>query len=81
LKTSNIVQKLWNYCKILRNDGMSHDDNVGQLTCLLFLNMADERSRPPYNRPSPVSEAYAWFSLIKKDGDDLFGHYRHTLDA
>jgi type I restriction enzyme M protein len=43
--------------------------------------MADERSRPPYHQPSPVPEAYAWPCLIKKDGDELFDHYRHTLEA
>jgi hypothetical protein len=40
-----IVQKLWNYCNVLRDDGMSYGDYVEQLTYLLFLKMADERSR------------------------------------
>jgi len=78
---SNIVQKLWNYCNVLRDDGMSYGDYVEQLTYLLFLKMADERSRPPYNQKSPVPEKYGWQSLIKKDGDALFDHYRHTLEA
>ena len=38
-----IVQKLWNYCNVLRDDGMSYGDYVEQLTYLLFLKMADER--------------------------------------
>ncbi|MBZ0096866.1 MAG: hypothetical protein K8H75_16040 [Sulfuricella sp.] len=42
--------------------------------------MADERSRPPYNQPSPVLAGYDWPSLVKKDGDELFDHYRHTLE-
>jgi type I restriction enzyme M protein len=67
-----IVQKLWNYCNVLRDDGMSYGDYVEQLTYLLFLKMADERSRPPYHQPSPVPEPYAWSSLVKKDGDELF---------
>ena len=42
--TSNaIVQKLWNYCNILRDDGLSYQDYIEQLTFLLFLKMADER--------------------------------------
>jgi type I restriction enzyme M protein len=48
------VQKLWNYCNVLRDDGMSYGDYVEQLTYLLFLKMADERSQPPYNQPSIV---------------------------
>jgi len=43
----DIVQKLWNYCNVLRDDGMSYGDYVGQLTYLLFLKMADERSKVP----------------------------------
>src|SRR6266702_477300 len=49
-----IVQKLWNYCNILRDDGMSYGDYVEQLTYLLFLNMAHERTQPPYNQPSRI---------------------------
>jgi len=77
---ANIVQKLWNYCNVLRDDGMSYGDYVEQLTYLLFLKMADERSKPPYNQESPVPAEYDWPSLIRKDGDELFDHYRHLLD-
>ena len=73
--------KLWNYCNVLRDDGVSYGDYVEQLTYLLFLNMADERTRAPYNQKNPVPEQYGWPSLIKKDGDELFDHYRHTLEA
>lgn len=75
-----IVQKLWNYCNVLRDDGMSYGDYVEQLTYLLFLKMADERTKPPYNQPSPVPDKYSWQSLLKRDGDELFDHYRHSLE-
>jgi type I restriction enzyme M protein len=75
-----IVSKLWNFCNVLRDDGMSYGDYVEQLTYLLFLKMADERTKPPYNQPSSVPTDYAWPTLVKKDGDDLFDHYRHTLE-
>lgn len=80
MNTSTLVQKLWNYCNVLRDDGMSYGDYVEQLTYLLFLKMADERSRPPHNQPSPIPAAYAWPALLAKDGDALFDHYRHTLE-
>jgi type I restriction enzyme M protein len=79
MNTANIVQKLWNYCNVLRDDGMSYGDYVEQLTYLLFLKMADERSKPPYNQHSPIPKKYNWHSLIQKDGDELFEHYRHIL--
>ncbi|HAK87541.1 MAG: DNA methyltransferase [Nitrospirae bacterium GWC2_46_6] len=78
--SATIVQKLWNYCNVLRDDGMSYGDYVEQLTYLLFLKMADERAKPPYNQPSPIPAKYNWQSLLKKDGDDLFDHYRHLLE-
>jgi type I restriction enzyme M protein len=75
-----LVQKLWNYCNILRDDGLSYGDYVEQLTFLLFLKMADEQSRPPFNKPSAVPKGFGWEVLIKLDGDDLETHYRHTLE-
>ena len=81
MTSAAIVQKLWNYCNVLRDDGMSYGDYVEQLTYLLFLKMADERTKPPYNQPSAVSAKYNWPTLLKKDGDDLFDHYRHMLES
>ena len=79
MSSADIVQKLWNYCNVLRDDGMSYGDYVEQLTYLLFLKMADERTKPPYKQESIVPANYDWPSLIKKDGDELFEHYRNTL--
>ena len=81
MTSAAIVQKLWNYCNVLRDDGMSYGDYVEQLTYLLFLKMADERTKPPYNQPSAVPAKYNWPTLLKKDGDDLFDHYRHMLES
>jgi type I restriction-modification system DNA methylase subunit len=58
MTTSALVQKLWNYCNILRDDGLSYGDYVEQLTYLLFLKMADAQSKPPFNKPSTVPAAY-----------------------
>ena len=40
IRQPSIIQKLWNYCNILRDDGLSYGDYVEQLTFLLFLKMA-----------------------------------------
>jgi type I restriction enzyme M protein len=83
-----LVQKLWNYCNILRDDGLSYGDYVEQLTYLLFLKMADEQSKPPYvdgdklrDAASTIPKGFDWPSLLAKDGDELEIHYRHVLDS
>lgn len=65
-QSSQLVQKLWNYCSILRDDGLSYGDYVEQLTFLLFLKMADEQSKPPFSKPSPIPKEFDWQSLLKR---------------
>jgi type I restriction enzyme M protein len=73
--TSAIVSKVWSFCDILRDDGVSYGDYVEQLTYLLFLKMADEYSRPPYNRKIDIPNTYNWESLSSKNGAKLEVHY------
>ena len=51
-----------------------------QITFLLFLKMADEQTKPPYNRPPIVPPELGWPSLLARDGDELEVHYRHILE-
>jgi type I restriction enzyme M protein len=79
VSSNGLVQRLWNYCNVLRDDGLSYGDYVEQLTYLLFLKMADEQTRPPFTRPAFVPEGLDWQSLLERDGDELEVHYRHVL--
>jgi hypothetical protein len=67
MNASTLVQKLWNYCNVLRDDGMSYGDYVEQLTYLLFLKMADERAQPPYNG-SPASSRRVRLAVAAGEG-------------
>jgi type I restriction enzyme M protein len=60
MNSTTLIVKPWNYCNVLRDDGMSYGDYVEQLTYLLFLKMADKRTQVPYNQKSPVQETYGW---------------------
>src|SRR3954471_13495433 len=76
---SQIVHKLWNYCNVLRDDGLSYGDYVEQLTYLLFLKMAHERTQPPYEQPSRIPQGFDWPSLLERDGPELESHYAVLL--
>jgi type I restriction enzyme M protein len=80
-ESATIVQRLWNYCNVLRDDGVSYGDYVEQLTYLVFLKMADEQTKPPFNKESIIPIDYDWQSLSERDGDALEVHYRHMLET
>lgn len=74
-----LVQKIWNYCDILRDSGISYGDYVDQLTSLLFLKMRDEQTKPPYNESRIVPEGCGWDTLLARRGSDLESHYEKVL--
>ncbi len=78
--SQQIVNKAWNFAHVLRDDGLSYMAYTEQITFLLFLKMADELTRPPYNRPQIVPAGLDWPSLQNRDGDELEVHYRHILE-
>lgn len=75
---AQIVAKLWSYCNVLRDTGVSTLDYVEQLTYLLFLKMADEQYQLLGERIIP--EGLDWEALVALDGDALETQYRHTLE-
>ena len=78
--SNRIVQKLWSYCNVLRDDGLSYQDYLEQLTFLLFLKMADERAALTGNAQS-IPKGYRWADLAspQMEGVKLEQHYRDTL--
>jgi type I restriction enzyme M protein len=79
MNAQRIVQKLWSFCNTLRDDGLSYSDYVEQLTYLLFLKMADERTKPPFLTLAPMPTNASWTGLLSKSGDGLLAHYESTL--
>ena len=70
----DITNKLWNFCHILRHDGMDYADYVEQLTYLLFLKMADEGS-------IKVPAHCHWRDMLALDGEALTDYYNRALDT
>jgi type I restriction enzyme M protein len=79
-QSQRIVSKLWSYCHVLRDDGLSYQDYLEQLTFLLFLKMADERAALTGTEQS-IPKGYRWTDLAapKMEGVKLEQHYRDTL--
>ncbi len=78
--TQRIVNKAWSYAHVLRDAGLPFHAYTEQITFLLFLKMADERTKPPFDRPPMVPPELGWGSLLERDGQDLEVHYRRILE-
>lgn len=72
--TNDIVQKLWNLCSLLREDGVTYHQYVTELTYLLFLKMLKEQQRE-----AALPEGYRWGDLTAKDGVEQYNFYRKLL--
>lgn len=77
--TASIVSKVWSFCHTLRDDGVSYGEYLEQLTYLIFLKMAYEYSKPPYNRDIAIPPEYNWESLRTKRGAELETQYVQVL--
>lgn len=72
--TQDIVQKLWNLCHVLRDDGITYYEYVTELTYLLFLKMAKETETE-----AQIPKGYRWDDLKKRDGVELLKFYKQLL--
>ena len=79
MNTNSIVSKVWSFCNVLRDAGVSYGDYLEQLTYLIFLKMADEYAKPPYSRDVGIPAEYNWPSLKNKRGVELEVHYIELL--
>ncbi|MEB2232258.1 class I SAM-dependent DNA methyltransferase [Xanthomonas campestris pv. campestris] len=79
MNSNTLVQKLWNFCHTLRDDGVGYGDYLEQLTYLLFLKLAHEYALPPHSRDTHIPRSCNWNSLKKLTGEPLEAHYLKVL--
>ncbi|HKL76852.1 MAG TPA: class I SAM-dependent DNA methyltransferase [Gammaproteobacteria bacterium] len=79
MNAQTLVNKVWSFCHTLRDDGVGYGDYLEQLTYLIFLKLADEYSRPPYDRDVGIPAGYDWPSLKRLKGAELEAHYIEIL--
>jgi type I restriction enzyme M protein len=77
---SALIQKIWNFCHTLRDDGVGYGDYLEQLTYLLFLKLAHEYAQEPYRRNTHIPQGHDWSSLTSKTGQPLEAHYLAILN-
>lgn len=79
MNSNTLVQKIWNFCHTLRDDGVGYGDYLEQLTYLLFLKLAHEYAQPPHSRDTHIPRSCDWTTLKNKTGEPLEAHYLNVL--
>lgn len=72
--SSDLVNRLWRLCSLLRKDGITYQQYVTELTYLLFLKMASEQKDE-----SRIPAAYRWGALKAANETEVLGRYRQAL--
>ncbi|HWI20884.1 MAG TPA: N-6 DNA methylase [Vicinamibacterales bacterium] len=73
--THDIVQKLWNLCNVLKDDGVTYHQYVTELTYLLFLKMAEETGTE-----AKLPKGFRWNDLEKRAAPDRLQFYKRALN-
>lgn len=76
---SSLIKQVWSLADVLRDDGVSYLDYLEQITYILFLKMADEYSRPPYNKNINLPDGYKWDDIKDLSGAELYDTYNKVL--
>ncbi|HNY31330.1 MAG TPA: N-6 DNA methylase [Fibrobacteria bacterium] len=79
MSTNEIVQKLWNLCDVLRDDGINYSDYVTELVLLLYIKMEHENRDAELEILHPLPEGKRWPDLRDKSGINLLAHYKQML--
>jgi type I restriction enzyme M protein len=79
MTNNDIVQKLWNLCDVLRDDGINYSDYVTELVLLLFIKMVHENTEAGLLAKHPLPEGCRWTDLNNKSGLNLLNDYKRIL--
>ena len=79
MTNNDIVQKLWNLCDVLRDDGINYSDYVTELVLLLFIKMVHENTEAGTLKKHPLPEGCRWTDLNGKSGINLLNDYKRIL--
>ncbi|MDC5419674.1 type I restriction-modification system subunit M [Acinetobacter baumannii] len=81
MTNNDIVQKLWNLCDVLRDDGINYSDYVTELVLLLFIKMVHENTEAGTLKSHPLPKGCRWEDLKGKSGPNLLNDYKRILSS
>ncbi len=79
MSNNEIVQKLWNLCDVLRDDGINYSDYVTELVLLLFIKMEFENTEAGILQKHKLPAGNRWSDINNLSGLNLLNHYRQML--
>jgi type I restriction enzyme M protein len=79
MNQSSLVQKVWNYATVLRNEGVHYGAYISQISFLLFLKMDDEAASQ-LGEPSGLPVDCRWGAIKDLQGEALATRYSAILD-
>lgn len=81
MTNNDIVQKLWNLCDVLRDDGINYSDYVTELVLLLFIKMVHENTEAGTLKKHPLPKGCRWTDINSTSGINLLNDYKALLLA
>ncbi|MDE2240695.1 MAG: SAM-dependent DNA methyltransferase, partial [Rhodospirillales bacterium] len=77
-----LVNRLWRLCALLRKDGVTYQQYVTELTYLLFLKMAAEKTDAQGKKIElSIPKQYRWGALKAASETEVLQTYRQLLTA
>lgn len=74
MSTQDLINKLWNLCNLLRDDGVTYHEYLNELTYLIFLKMVEETGQDEL-----IPEGYRWTDIEKFNAATRLEEYKKLL--
>lgn len=74
MSTQDLINKLWNLCNLLRDDGVTYHEYLNELTYLIFLKMVEETGQDEL-----IPEGYRWTDIENFNAATRLEEYKKLL--
>ena len=74
MSTQDLINKLWNLCNLLRDDGVTYHEYLNELTYLIFLKMVEETGQDEH-----IPEGYRWTDIENFNAATRLEEYKKLL--